>query len=361
MRSRLGLKDQDDLPPRASFDARKKIKSISTAKIIKAQPLLLIKMVHHLAKSVNSQESNDQSVVYIILVNWNNSIATIACLESLRPLLKQGVQVLVCDNDSSDTSAHDIANYIKGAELPAVRLLHNPRNGGFAYGNNIGLRVALSDPCMQFVWILNNDTQVSTSSLQALLDHLQKNPCLGLCSSLLVMDSAPMTIQSCGARYNRLMGTTRHLLEGASTTLLTDALQPLPAADYLVGASLLATRRLIETIGLLDESYFLYYEDLDWCTRARKAGFSLAVVANSVVRHVEGSSTGVSSRTKATSLATGMSLIYYRSCLLYSMKHDPSFHLLVRASMLPRAIRALCQGQLGKAGAALYSMILVWS
>jgi GT2 family glycosyltransferase len=318
-------------------------------------------MVHHLVNSTNSQDAVDLSVVYIILVNWNNAVATIACLESLKPLLKQGVQILVCDNASADTSAHDIATYIKEAGLSAVRLLHNPRNGGFAYGNNVGLRVALSDPHMQFAWILNNDTQVSASSLQALLVHLRQNPWLGLCSSVLVMDNAPMTIQACGASYNRLLGTTRHLLEGASTTLLTDALQPLPAADYLVGASLLATRRLIETIGLLDESYFLYYEDLDWCTRARRAGFSLAVVANSVVRHVEGSSTGVSSRTKATSLATGMSLIYYRSCLLYSMKHDQGFHLLVRASMLLRAIRALGQGQLGKAWAAFYSMILVWS
>ena len=318
-------------------------------------------MVHHLAKSGNLQEAIELSKVYTILVNWNNANATIACLESLLPLLKQGVRVLICDNASTDTSAQEIATYIKEAELSTVRLLHNPRNGGFAYGNNVGLRVALSDPCMQFAWILNNDTQVSTSSLQALLDHLQKNPCLGLCSSVLVMDNAPMTIQACGATYNRLLGTTRHLLEGTSTALLTAALQPLPTPDFLVGASLLATRQLIETIGLLDESYFLYYEDLDWCTRACKAGFSLAVVANSIVRHVEGSSTGVSSRTKAKSFATGMSLIYYRSCLLYSMKHDRRFHLLVRASMLIRAIKALGQAQPGKAWAALYSMIMVWS
>jgi GT2 family glycosyltransferase len=322
---------------------------------------LPFKMPHNFAKKVSLPETVDLSMVYIILVNWNNGAATIRCLKSLEHLLKHRVQVLVCDNASTDTSALDISTYINDAGLSSVTILRNPLNGGFAYGNNVGLRMALSDPRMKFAWILNNDTQVSASSLHALLAHLQQNPYLGLCGSVLVRDNSPMTIQACGASYNRLLGTTRHLLEGAHTTLLTDARQPLPSADFLVGASLLATRRLIETIGLLDESYFLYYEDLDWCTRARKAGFSFDVVANSIVRHVEGASTGVSSRTRGSSLAKRMPLIYYRSCLLYSIKHDRRFHLVVRVSMLLRAIKALLQGQLGKAWAALYSMILVWS
>lgn len=307
------------------------------------------------------QAGEDLFGIYIILVNWNSADATITCLESLRPLLGEGVKVVVCDNASVDASAQEITSYLEKWIFADVRLLRNPRNGGFAYGNNVGLRVALSDPSMQFVWILNNDTQVTVASLEALLACFQQDPELGLCGSVLVRDEAPSRIQACGAAYNRLVGATKHLLDGASVAVLTDAPKPLPPGGYLVGASLLASRRLVETIGLLDESYFLYYEDLDWCTRARRAGFTIEVATKSIVRHVEGASTGVSSRATSSRLATRMSLIYYRSCLLYSMKHDRRFHPVVRASMLLRALRALRQGQLGKAWAAVYSMLWVWS
>lgn len=307
------------------------------------------------------QDAAEFSAVSVVLVNWNNAAATLACLDSLRPLLSQGVQVLVCDNASRDGSAAAIAAHIEQPGLSGVRLLRNPRNGGFAYGTNCGLRMALADPRRQFAWILNNDTQVVPASLEALLACFQQNPHLGLCGSVLVRDDDPLTMQACGAAYNRLLGTTAHRLEGAPTAALAGAGHPLPGHGYLVGASLLASRRLIETIGLLDESYFLYYEDLDWCTRARRAGFALAVATRSIVRHTEGATTGVSSRNPGASPPIRMTRIYYRSCLLYSLKHDRLCHPLVRASMLLRALRALGQGQLGKAWVALYSMLWVWS
>lgn len=263
---------------------------------------------------------------YVILVNWNGWRDTLECLESVFHLDYPDFRVVVCDNSSSDGSLTQIKAWAKGeiaAEPANPRLSHlisppsvkpiswcelsreqaesnistynsqlalvdTGANLGFAGGNNVGLRYALADPLCQFVWMLNNDTIVEPHSLSALVQHMQDNPDTGLCGSLNLSYYQPATILCLGGKpYNRWTGRVRTPTYPALEQLAPSS----PSIDYVNGASMLATRAFLERVGLMEEAYFLYFEELDWAMRA-KGEFSLGYARDSVVYHKEGATIG---------------------------------------------------------------------
>ena len=231
--------------------------------------------------------------VFIIVLNWNGWRDTHACLESLAGLAYPNARVIVVDNASEDGSEARLR------ELhPELTLLQSGANLGFAGGNNVGLRYALTNGA-EYVWLLNNDTLVEPDALTRLVDKMQRDPGLGLCGSTLIYEAARDTVQALGgARYNRWFGTVQHVGEHQDSSKPIDEREVEKQLDYLVGASILASRSFLEGVGLLQDDYFLYFEELDWAARARGT-FRLGYASRSVVYHKEGSSSGGTGRAKA--------------------------------------------------------------
>ncbi|MFZ4056465.1 MAG: glycosyltransferase family 2 protein [Polynucleobacter sp.] len=234
-------------------------------------------------------------MIYIIVLNWNGWQDTLECLESLLKLEFANYRVIVCDNYSQDDSEERIGQWLK--QLPAEQsarftLLQTGENRGYGPGNNVGIRLALQDPLMEAVWILNNDVVVDSRSLHALYQYHLDNPKRGLIGSKLMFYTSPTQIQAVGGQYNRFFASSTHLGEFEIDHGQYDQDEISTQIDYPVGAALFVTRAYLESVGLLAEEYFLYFEEIDWATRGALAGWQLGYCYQSRVFHKEGGSTG---------------------------------------------------------------------
>lgn len=203
--------------------------------------------------------------VSLVLLNYNTRALTIESLARLGPAAREkGWQVIVVDNASSDGSGDAI-----GAAFPAVELLRLGENRGYAAGNNRGLAIATGD----FVVLLNSDVLVGVAELQALVDYLADHPAVGAVSAgLRTAEGAAQAFAfggepSPGYLLRRGLGR----LLGLPPLHNWAVAEPTPV-DWVSGACLCVRREVIEEIGGLDEGFFLYFEDVDWCRRMREAG-----------------------------------------------------------------------------------------
>jgi GT2 family glycosyltransferase len=268
--------------------------------------------------------------VYVVLVNYKGWRDTAECLESLLRSDHQDFRVIVCDNASPDDSMSRLLAWARGDEAPpdvagpmrqyshpplpkpvahavrqaaeitakpeAVPLTFIPiaKNLGFAGGCNVGIRWALADPATEYIWLLNNDTVVTPTALSRAIEKLRATPAAGMCGSSLLFYDAPATVQAAGGGiYRRWFGTSRAYGSFQPFDSIEEA-SALRRIDYVAGAALLVTRHFVETVGLMTEDYFLYFEEIDWIRRAR-GRFGIAYAIDSIVYHKEGSSIGTSS------------------------------------------------------------------
>lgn len=249
----------------------------------------------------------DQSVCVVVL-SYNGREDTLACLaamEAMRPRPWELGALVVCDNGSADGSieavlawarrlgldALDIHGQAPAPTRPGFRGLALVRNGanlGFAAGCNPGLRLGLALGAHHF-WLLNNDTLPESEALAALLARADGRTILG---STVTHAHDPGLVQVAGGcRYDPLTTIIRPHLCGKSLGEVL-AVSGEPRLDYIYGASMFIPRAALTAVGLLNEEHFLYYEELDFCRRARKAGFRLGWCRGSLVRHKLGASVG---------------------------------------------------------------------
>jgi GT2 family glycosyltransferase len=272
--------------------------------------------------------------VCIILLNWNNWPDTLECLESLFQMDYPDFKVVVCDNGSTDGSPDKIRAWAAGdldilAERSAIEscgtpcvkpvamveydrevaeqggldelvggrlfLICNGSNLGFAGGNNVGLRYALRSSEIDYCWVLNNDTVVAVDALQRLVDRMSESPTPGICGSTILEYRHPERINALGgAIYSRWLGLAWHLGRGRKWPKEIGAGTIEKRMNYVVGASMFVSREFLLKVGLMEESYFLYFEELDWAMRARDL-FPLVWAPESLVYHKVGGSIGTSS------------------------------------------------------------------
>lgn len=238
----------------------------------------------------------------VILVNYNTHDLLLAALERIAgALLAAHWQIIVVDNGSEDGSAPAVA-----ARFPAVTLLASAENRGFAAGNNLGLRQAQGDACI----LLNTDVIVTPETLQALAAYLLSRPDLGAVSpGLRTADGRPQAF-AYGSRPSPLYlagrGLRRLLRLGAMHDwAVTSPIEP----DWVSGACLAVRRTVYEEIGGLDERFFLYFEDVDWCARIRRAGWRVVYNPAIQVTHLGGQSE--SSRAAANNFYLASLHTYY--------------------------------------------------
>ena len=215
------------------------------------------------------------SVVAIVL-HWQQLAQTLGCLASLRRLEYPALQVVVVDNGSTEPVADQAAEVFPGAQVLATG-----QNLGFAEGNNVGLRHAQALGA-DWAVLLNDDTVVAPDLLGRLVVAAEPLPQVAAAGPTIYYYDRPDTIWSAGGRIDWRSGRTEMLgLDRPGAGLGPD----LQATDWLSGCALLIRRAALERVGLLDGRFFTYFEDVDWCVRASRAGYRLLHVPQARLWH----------------------------------------------------------------------------
>lgn len=231
------------------------------------------------------QQPGDCFSVAVIIVNWNLAGETAACIDSLQKGSLLPLRIFVVDNGSTDDSAERLRRRF-GAD---ISLIQSPRNLGFSGGNNVGIQAALAEG-FEWIFLVNNDTVVAADCLAQLRHATTALPNFRVWGPLILYYDEPERIWALGDRA--LAGTliTRGVLRNAVAPAALPAIEPV---DYLTACGLLVHREVFEDVGLLDESFFMYAEDADFCRRAQEAGFRLACATRARMWHKVSRSTGV--------------------------------------------------------------------
>lgn len=258
--------------------------------------------------------------VGILLLNWNSWADTVECAASVLGSDHKNFEIIIVDNASADGSVEKIRERlrsmsgergealtvrclsedeaVKGCmqhEAPCgVTVIRNKKNYGFGGGNNRGLRYVLEVGGFDYVWLLNNDTTVDEKALSALIAEAEKNGKAAFVGSVLRYHADPGTIQAVGGgRFYPLIGLARLYMKNRPVEELKGlgSEDVLGRINYLMGASILIRGAALADVGLFDEDFFLYAEELDLIHRARKKGWEIAVAMDSHVFHKDSAST----------------------------------------------------------------------
>lgn len=244
--------------------------------------------------------------VAIAIVSYKSADLTIDCLRSIEAERRAGcvrIRVIVVDNASGDAPA--IADAIEANLWSSwVTLVRAPRNGGFAYGNNLAFRIARDQSPPDYFHLLNPDTLVRSGAIGALVRFLEQHPDVGIVgSSFENLDGSDWPI---AFRFPSLLSEIESGLQlGLASRFLRRWVVPIEMSaepqpvDWVPGASMMIRPAVFDAIGGFDETYFLYFEETDFCLRARKAGYPTWYVPESRVMHIAGQSTKVTVRNVA--------------------------------------------------------------
>lgn len=242
--------------------------------------------------------------ILVLIVNYRTAALTLQAVDALLPEVRMrgDTEICIVDNGSGDRSAEELAGGI--ARLGAgdcCRLLALPDNGGFAAGNNAGLRAyrerAEGRALPRLTWLLNPDTIARPDALTRLVDFMDRHPDAGLAGGRCLRPDG--TIRHSAFRFHRPgsefvceldFGPLRKRFETFDVALpLSD--EPYQA-EWLSGSNLMIRDTVFEAVGLFDSGYFLYFEETDFCARAADAGFEAWHVPDSVIVHLGGQATG---------------------------------------------------------------------
>jgi GT2 family glycosyltransferase len=272
-------------------------------------------------------------VVVAIVLNWNGWIDTVECVESLLRSVRLPDYIVVCDNGSKDDSLERMREWADGLlvvetalgngarswayrpapkplpytditspeallaphDAPHQRLIFADlrENVGYAAGNNAGMRFATDRLQADYVWLLNNDTVIDRHALERQLELAESDRSIGMVGSKLLMYRKPDTIQALGGGY--LLPLIAHDTQIGRGRKVS-SVQNVPFdLDHIVGASLFVRAQAIRDAGFIDESYFLYREETDWCIEMRRRGWRLVCCPGATIWHKEASSLGMRS------------------------------------------------------------------
>jgi len=252
---------------------------------------------------MNALASAAAPAVGVVVVSYRSAALTVDCLRSIaaeRAHVSLRIRCVVVDNASGDAPVVAAAIADNGWGDWA-RVVVAPRNGGFAYGNNLGLQELERDGRVDFVHLLNPDTVLRPGAIEALVAFLRARPRAGIAGG--VFENGDGSEWAVAFRFPSLLGEIEHGVRlGLVSRLLARACVPMhmgasaAPADWVSGASMMIRREVFDRIGGLDETFFLYFEETEFCHRAKRAGFEVWYVPASRVVHIAGQSTKVTER-----------------------------------------------------------------
>lgn len=265
---------------------------------------------------------DDGPTVTAIVLNWNNAEDTIACLASMdaEGTRVSGLSTIVVDNGSTDDSARRVR-----AAFPSIPVVELRENFGYAGGNNEAIRIALNkDPRPDYLLILNNDTVVLPGMISTLLEEAESRPNAAIVGPLVLCLPARETVFAAGSRIDWRAGELVHRGMFQPESELALSYKPTDA-EFLVGCGLLVRSAAIDDIGLMDERYYLNFEDVEWGHRARCRGWQVLLVPEARLLHKVSATLGQGSPAN-TYYMTRNALLFFRTCA-------PSLPLRVSASL----------------------------
>lgn len=293
-------------------------------------------------------------IAYILILNYNGWFDTIECLESVLKTTGVNYRIVLIDNNSVDGSVDKIMTWATGkltaktssdpkisklvfpiipkpihieliSDSQTLRpnneivLIKSPGNNGFSAGNNLGIRYAMQDPNCNYLWLLNNDTVIFPNTLEKLIQFHSKESeiqKIGIIGCRLALYNSPSIQQAYAGKFNKLKCIPEHL--GENDSIYSEKFSA--NYDYAIGASMLLSRKYIEEVGLMDEEYFLYFEELDWTLRGNKLGWKTLVDPSTYIFHKHGNSTG---NNNAVDRSEFSDIVLIKSKIYFIKKHFP--------------------------------------
>lgn len=252
--------------------------------------------------------------IAVVVLTWNDWPDTLECLESLAGLDYENIDIVLTDNGSTvDNALFEDKKEDLQKRFRNFAFVQNGGNIGYAAGNNAGIKTAL-ERSAEWVLVLNNDTIVPRGFMTRMLDAIKASGALGRRFEIItprIVDSAGR-LWSAGSHFNRnLLSVTRVMLNDDPAAYAPDA--SIIPVEYVSGTAPLIHRSVFERVGLIPEIYFLYYEDAEFCTRARRAGFHIGAALGAEVMH----------KVSRTTRAGSPSYTYYhfRNSLLFAERN----------------------------------------
>lgn len=249
--------------------------------------------------------------VAIVVLNYNGTVDTLECLRSLARCTYANSMTIVVDNASRDGDA--LARAVQ-SEFPSVHFLPQSDNTGFSGGNNAGIHHALEQGS-EHVILLNNDTTVDPDFITRMIAVAQSDEHIGVIGSKIYFHKEPNRIWFNGADFSWTDGG-KHFQYGENDAAPHE--QAVIPTAFITGCTMLITKKVIEKIGLLEEAFFMYYEDIDYCLRAQQAGFALRIAQGAHVWH----------KVSRSSAGMGASRVHYyhiRNALLLTSRNASKF------------------------------------
>jgi GT2 family glycosyltransferase len=210
----------------------------------------------------------------VVILNWNGKNDSIACVDSLKKSAAPHFDIVVVDNGSEDNSAPAISK-----KFPFITVLETGQNLGYASGNNVGIEWALKQKS-DLILLLNNDTIVDRHFIASLLKAAQDSPNTGIFGAYPLRYNEPEKLDHLGGKWNSQTASFDLVGLGAS-----DGFQTTVPLDYVCGCSILVRREVFESVGLLESTFFLFWEEADFCMRAKKAGFAIEICYGAKLLH----------------------------------------------------------------------------
>jgi GT2 family glycosyltransferase len=286
-------------------------------------------------------------VTAIILVNYQSYGDTVECVESLLNMGDDNFKIFIIDNSDEKSKQREFItslnlmvqskaiansieifqsseNFVLSRTCSLISLI-NSKNEGFAAANNIVLKRLMNSTDFKYIWLLNNDTKVPEYAVGRYVEEYQdlsKSMNIGLLGCVLVYHSKNNIIQGVGGRYYKFLGTSNHVLDGCELSKLQTE-HPFKI-DYPIGASMFTSIEFLREIGLMEEDYFLYFEELDWVMRASKKGWVTSYTPKIVVEHKAGQTIGGKNKVKKRSSELS-DYYFYRNRIRFSYRFTP-FH-----------------------------------
>jgi GT2 family glycosyltransferase len=253
-----------------------------------------------LSRETDRQRLTATPVVWVVVLNWNRPEDTRLCVESLQAGDYAELRILVVDNGSDVDKYEELCAAVSGVEI-----VRSEDNLGFAAGNNIGIRHAL-DRDADYVLLVNNDTVVAPDMIGMLVEVMERDPTFGVAGPIIYYMDQPQEVWFAGYRIKGELYVLRRGLR------LEPPLQPVEDVDFVSGCGMLLRREMVERVGVFSSEYFMYYEDLDLCLRAKRAGWRIACVTGASMWHKVSASSGGSESPMKQYHQVRSSLIFYR-------------------------------------------------
>lgn len=233
-------------------------------------------------------ENVNKPLVSIVILNYNQTQVSCEFLDSAKSLTYPNYEIIMVDNASPDDPTERITK-----EYPEVNFIRTSQNLGFSGGNNVGIRAAKGE----YFFVVNNDTEVTPDLIERLLEPFEADPLVGIVSPKIRYFSEPTMIQYAGFKeINPITGRNSTIGQHEIDNGQHDS----PAfTPYAHGAAMMVKKEVVNKIGALPDEFFLYYEELDWSARARKAGYKIYYQPTALIYHKESVSTGKDSPLKA--------------------------------------------------------------